>query len=161
MGGGGGGGSSRAGTGNQGGAGGGSVGEDGYSPYDSKPTYRGRGGSQSAAGAGASSDAGTTNNGIGQLVGGWNTNGYGGAGGGGWWGGSAGGYSESNTMGGGGGGSGYINTTYITGGVLYTGTGTTPGNQSNSLRGTAGNPGLSAVSSYGNNGIVIFRYPSA
>jgi hypothetical protein len=161
AGGGGGGGSSRAGTGNQGGAGGGSTAEDGYSPYDSKPLYRGRGGTPSAAGANASTDAGTTNSGAGQLSGGTNTNGYGGAGGGGWWGGSAGGYSESNTMGGGGGGSGYINTSYIAGGVLYVGTGTTPGNQSNSLRGTAGNPGLSSGASYGNTGVVIFRYPSA
>jgi len=162
AGGGGGGGSSRAGIGNQGGAGGGSVAEDGYSPYDSKPLYRGRGGTQSSGGAAATSDSSlSTTIGLGQLSGGTNTNGYGGAGGGGWWGGSAGGYSEANTMGGGGGGSGYINTTYISGGVLYTGTGTTPGNQSNTLRGTAGNPGSSAVSSYGSNGIVIFRYPSA
>ena len=155
AGGGGGGGSSRAGTGNAGGAGGGSTGEDGYSPYDAKPTYRGRGGTQSAGGI-----APDGNSNAGSSLLGSQASSYGGAGGGGWFGGSAGGYSESNTMGGGGGGSGYINTSFISGGVLYVGSGTTPGNQSNSLRGTAGNPAFSNATN-GSNGVVIFRYPSA
>ena len=114
AGGGGGGGSSRAQVGNYGGAGGGSVGQDGFSAYDTKIIYRGRGGSGVAGGDQASSDATNTNSPPTQLLGGTClVNGYGGAGGGGYWGGSAGGYSESNTMGGGGGGSGYVSMTYF------------------------------------------------
>lgn len=160
AGGGGGGGSSRAGTGNAGGAGGGTVGEDGVSPYDSKTAYRGRGGTQSAAGADASCDSANASGFQGALQGGTSRiNGYGGAGGGGYYGGSAGGYSETNTMAGGGGGSGYFNPSLVTGGVLYSGTGTTPGNNSGTYRGTAGNAG--AVATAGSAGKVVIRYPSA
>lgn len=114
AGGGGAGGCSRAGNGNIGGAGGGYTGQDGVSPYDGKTGYRGIGGSQTAAGAAASSDSANAGNQQGQLQGGsCRVNSYGGAGGGGYWGGSAGGYSESNTMGGGGGGSGYIHPTFV------------------------------------------------
>lgn len=127
AGGGGGGGSSRAGAGNVGGAGGGSTGQDGVSAYDSKTSYRGQGGTQSAAGAEASSDSANTTAPGGALLGGTcRTNGYGGAGGGGYWGGSAGGYSESNTMGGGGGGSGYLNLSYVLNGQNIQGNLKTP-----------------------------------
>lgn len=113
AGGGGGGGSSRAQVGNYGGAGGGSVGQDGFSAYDGKIIYRGRGGSGFAGGDQAASDSDNTNFPPSQLIGGTaRVNGYGGAGGGGYYGGSAGGYSESNTMAGGGGGSGFINMNY-------------------------------------------------
>jgi len=112
--GGGGGGSSRAGTGNAGGAGGGAFGQDGYSPYDSKTAYAGKGGTQTAAGVDASCDSQNTTGGQGALQGGRaKVNSYGGAGGGGYWGGSGGGYSEANTMGGGGGGSSYYNSTLV------------------------------------------------
>ena len=161
AGGGGGGGSSRAGTGNQGGAGGGLIGQDGASPYDGKTAYRGRGGTQTDAGADASSDSANTSGNQGALQGGNpRTNSYGGAGGGGYWGGSAGGYSESNTMAGGGGGSGYLHPTLVTNGILYSGNLTTPGNASDILRGTAGNPGVVAGSS-GAAGKVVINYISA
>jgi len=113
AGGGGGGGSSRAGTGNVGGAGGGTTGQDGVSAYNSKPLYRGTGGTQSAAGVCTAASQGNSYVAR-HLEGGTAaTNGYGGAGGGGYWGGGAGGYSEPNTMGGGGGGSGYVDTTFV------------------------------------------------
>ncbi|MFA5795455.1 MAG: DUF2341 domain-containing protein [Candidatus Brocadiia bacterium] len=157
AGGGGGGGSSRAGTGNAGGAGGGESGEHGFSPYDGKAAYGGNPGTQSSFGANASSDSPNGGGGQGALQGGvTRTNSYGGGGGGGYWGGSAGGYSESNTMAGGGGGSGYISSTVISSGVLTAGSGTTPGDSSNPLRGTAGNAG--AVAGNGAAGIVIIRY---
>jgi hypothetical protein len=155
AGGGGGGGSSRAGTGNQGGAGGGTRGQDGVSPYDGKTAYRGRGGTQNAAGADASSDSANTTGGQTALLGGAaRTNAYGGAGGGGYWGGSAGGYSEANTMGGGAGGSGYINPAYIINGVNLQGDLTTVGGSSSSqYTGTAGVGG--ATSTAGNNGYAV------
>ena len=157
AGGGGGGGSSRAGTSNQGGAGGGTTGEDGYSPYDSKTGYRGRGGTQSAAGADASCDSANASGFQAALLGGTcRVNGYGGAGGGGYWGGSAGGYSESNTMGGGGGGSGYLHPTLVASGTLTVGSATTPANSADALRQNAGNAG--AVGTAGSNGIVIISY---
>lgn len=155
AGGGGGGGSSRAGTGNQGGAGGGTNGENGYSPYDGKTSWQGQGGTQSAAG-------GVINNsssGQGALQGGTCTagSGYGGGGGGGYWGGSAGGYSESNTMSGGGGGSGFGRSASLLYFALTPGVATTPGDNTNTLRGSYGNAG--AVSSTGTQGVVIIRYP--
>jgi hypothetical protein len=160
AGGGGGGGSSRAGTGNSGGAGGGTTGETGYSPYDGKIAYAGKGGTQSAAGTTASSDS--VNNTVqqGALQGGTSPiNSYGGAGGGGYWGGSGGGYSESNTMAGGGGGSGYIAPNTFVAATLYQGLATTPGNSTHALRGTYGNAG--AVSSNGTGGAVIIWYAGA
>jgi uncharacterized protein (TIGR02145 family) len=158
AGGGGGGGSSRAGTGNSGGAGGGLTGQVGYSPYDGKAVYGGNPGTQSAAGADASCVSANTTGGQGALQGGRSMiNSYGGAGGGGYWGGSGGGYSEANTMGGGGGGSSFANPAFARSAVLTSGTDTAPGNQSNLLRGTAGNAG--AVGAAGSNGVVIIRYP--
>ncbi|MFC1576119.1 DUF2341 domain-containing protein [Candidatus Omnitrophota bacterium] len=157
AGGGGGGGSSRAGTGNAGGAGGGSVGQVGYSPYDGKSSYGGNPGTQTAAGADASTTNPNAAGGQGALQGGVpRNNSYGGGGGGGYWGGSAGGYSESNTMGGGGGGSAYYNPAYVTSATLTAGSGTTAGDSGNSLRGSAGNAGV--VASNGSDGIIIVRY---
>ena len=123
AGGGGGGGSSRAQEGNVGGAGGGECGQDGKSPYDSKTTYRGRGGSGAAAGDMADSDnQNAAYQAAGALLGGSpRINSYGGSGGGGYYGGSAGNYSEQHTMAGGGGGSGYINYTYVQDGYTATG----------------------------------------
>ena len=163
AGGGGGGGSSRAGTGNQGGAGGGYYGQDGVSAYDNKAQYRGLRGTQAGAGLNSTTDGTPTGGGDqGALKGGGVRIGsYGGAGGGGYWGGSAGGYSEVNTMAGGGGGSGYLNTTLVTNGTLFAGNLTTPGDNSNALRSTAGNAG--AVATAGTPGSVIIvwstRYP--
>lgn len=146
AGGGGGGGSSRAGIGNQGGAGGGAQGQDGASPYDNKPLYRGRGGTQTAAGVDASSDSANTAGNQGALQGGNSrTNSYGGGGGGGYWGGSGGGYSESNTMAGGGGGSGYFNGSLISIANLVAGEFNLPGDSANPLRGNiAGNSGAAS-----------------
>ena len=158
AGGGGGGGSSHAGTGNAGGAGGGAIGQDGLSAYDGKTGYAGKGGTQTSAGADASCDGINTTGAQGALQGGRSKiNSYGGAGGGGYWGGSGGGYSESNTMAGGGGGSSYYNPTFIPSGFLISGSGMTPGDVSNPLRGSYGNAG--SVATAGNAGVVIFRYP--
>ena len=159
AGGGGGGGSSRSGTGNQGGGGGGIIGRDGGSPYDNKPNYRGRGGTQTNAGLNSSTDF-VSNEGLqAQLIGGGTrSNSYGGAGGGGWYGGSAGGYSESNTMAGGGGGSGYINPAFVSNGLLFTGSLATAGDSTNGLRGTSGNGG--AVATAGTAGAVIIVWTS-
>ena len=154
AGGGGGGGSSRAGTGNSGGGGGGTTGQQGASPYDGKAAYGGGGGTQSAGGTATGGVSGSA------LQGGTpGTNSYGGGGGGGYWGGAGGGYSESNTMGGGGGGSGYFNSSLFKTATLYAGVGTTPGNSSDSLRGTSGNAG--AVATAGTAGKVILRYTVA
>lgn len=128
AGGGGGGGSSRASYGNGGGGGGGVNGQHGFSPFDNKYAYGGRGGTQSAAGADASCDSAEGAGNQGALQGGWcRINCYGGGGGGGYWGGSAGGYSESNTMGGGGGGSGFLKNTTLFG-QLMAGSAEKPGN---------------------------------
>ena len=159
AGGGGGGGSSRAGEGNVGGAGGGLTGQDGVAPYDGLTAYRGRGGTQTAAGVDASCNSANAAGGQGALQGGnVRLNSYGGQGGGGYWGGSAGGYAESNTMGGGGGGSSYISPSFITTGTLTAGTLITPGDSANALRGTAGNAG--AVAGAGVAGAVVIQYSS-
>ena len=62
----------------------------------------------------------------------------GGGGGGGYWG--AGGGGGDSAGAGGGGGSGYYNTSYVSTGTLYQASASTPGNSSDSLRGTSGNP---------------------
>jgi len=158
AGGGGGGGSSRAGAGNTGGAGGGTDGQAGTAAYDARgPAYAGKGGTQGAAGADASSESANTAGNQAALQGGNpRTNAYGGAGGGGYWGGSAGGYIESNTMGGGGGGSGYAKTNTFLTSTLTAGSGTTPGDSSNTLRGSYGAAGV--ASGNGTQGVVVFRY---
>lgn len=148
AGGGGGGGSSRAGTGNVGGGGGGVTGQNGTSAYDGKTSYAGNGGTQTAAGAEASSDSANTAGQQGQLQGGTSgTNCYGGGGGGGYYGGSGGGYSESNTMAGGGGGSGYLSPTYSSGGVLLRAQG-----QNTPVSNPGGYGQGGAVATNGNNG---------
>lgn len=151
AGGGGGGGSSRAGTGNAGGGGGGSEGQQGFSPYDSKPQFGGGGGTQTAGGAGGS------NGGPGSALQGGSsaTHTYGGGGGGGYFGGGGGGYSEPNTMGGGGGGSGYILGS-IRDKLFFQANGTTPGDSTNVLRGNYGNGG--GVGGAGTQGVLILRY---
>jgi hypothetical protein len=159
AGGGGGGGSSRAGEGNRGGAGGGRNGQDGLSPFDGKWEYRGKGGSQTAAGVSnpsrdpaGNSVAQNSSDQQGALQGGRCTagSGYGGGGGGGYWGGSGGGYSESNTMSGGGGGSGYLNNLYVAGGGTLTGRYRDPVNPPGASLAYGG-----TVSGAGNNGYAI------
>jgi len=122
AGGGGGGGASRQGYGNSGGAGGGSTGQDGGSPYDNKPAFGGKAGTQSAGGAG-----GTGSNAGGALFGGAGGSGqpYGGGGGGGYFGGGGGSYSESNAMAGGAGGSGFVGASVLMG-ATFTGNGPIP-----------------------------------
>jgi hypothetical protein len=156
AGGGGGGGSSRAGTGNYGGAGGGTQAQDGNSPYDNKPQYRGRGAGQSGPPVQASCDPTiNTNFPPAALIGGTcQCNSYGGAGGGGYFGGSAGGFSEGNTMGGGGGGSGYVSTQYISNSVNTTGTDSQgAGNTNAYYPGNVGSGG--APSTTGQNGYAV------
>lgn len=152
-----------------GGAGGGTTGQMGYGDVDTA-SYKGQPGTQSAAGATASGTylniSGTAGANIqGALQGGTTiSNSWGGGGGGGYWGGSAGGYYSNgptfpvNQMTGGGGGSGYFNSTYVSSGLLSSGSGTTPGNSSSSLRGTAGNAG--GYQTNGSNGVVIISYPT-
>jgi len=164
---------------NAGGAGGGTNGQNGFSGVSN--TY-GIGGSQSAAGGvgpagripgspGSGSNGGNGGGatsttyispGTGYGTGGYgaqDTNDAGGGGGGaGYFGGGGGGDSTGAYSVGGGGGSGYQNTTYVTGGTLYAGNGTTPGNSADGSRGTAGNaggPGASAA-----NGSIIVAFVS-
>ena len=161
--GGGGGGSSRAGSANRGGAGGYPNGQNGFSPYDGKTSYAGRGGTQFIPGADASSDSANTAGNQALFQGGNSrTNSYGGGGGGGWMGGSGGGYSEANTMGGGGGGSSYsanspllVNTAFSNGNLDI------PGDVGNYLRTSGGyQAGYGGSNSNGGqNGIAIVRYP--
>lgn len=119
----------------QGGAGGGSSGQTAVprSGYTAST-----GGTQSAGGTTGSPYSGQSGNGS-SLQGGPGSNGSdttSGGGGGGYYGGGGGGYSSS-----GGGGSGFATTNYsATGTTLTAGSYTTPGNSSDSDRGTAGNP---------------------
>jgi hypothetical protein len=78
----------------------------------------------------------------------------GGGGGGGYYGGGSGIYVNPDTAAGGGGGSGYYNPTYVTGGTLTAGSGTTPGNSSDAYRGSAGAAGTN-VGQTGASGAVI------
>jgi hypothetical protein len=155
AGGGGGGGSSRAGEGNMGGAGG-FIGQDGRAPYQGQ-AYAGKGGTQSSGGANPT--AGSTNSTVSAQLTGGITGAYGGGGGGGWWGGSAGSYVESNTMGGGGGGSSYAHPTKTTNALFETGhylyAPSTAFRSSDSI----GRGGF--VSSAGQNGYLVIRYPIA
>lgn len=161
--GGGGGGSSRAGSANRGGGGGMPNGQDGFSPYDGRTSYRGRGGTQLFPGVDADSNGANTAGNQGLFQGGNSrTNSYGGGGGGGWMGGSGGGYAESNTMGGGGGGSCYnannprlINTVFSNGNLDI------PGDVNNYLRTAAGyQAGYGGTNSNGGqSGLAVIRYP--
>ena len=155
AGGGGGGGSAQSNSGAPvtGGAGGGTTGENGKGGSDGTG---GMGGTQSAGGAGSTpASIGTAVAGS-AVQGGSQTssNTMGGGGGGGYFGGGSGIYGGGDCGTGGGGGSGYINTTYVTSGVLTAGSGTTVGNSSDTNRGTAGNAGTTAGSA-GTNGKVV------
>jgi hypothetical protein len=120
-----------------GGAGGGNTGQDGQGYSNSY----GKGGTQSAGGAGGVASPGTGSNG-GQLSGGGpgTGGGYSGGGGGsGYYGGGGGGMQASWAGGGGGGGSGYIGG--VTSATNYQGNYTTPGNSGDANRGSAGSNG--------------------
>jgi hypothetical protein len=128
-----------------GGAGGGSSGVSGGG--GGTP---GGGGTQSAggssiSGAGSALQGGTANDGDG---------GGGGGGGGGYYGGGAG--TNTNPGSGGGGGSGFINSAIVSTGTLTAGSGTTPGDSSNTLRGSYGAGGNSSVN--GTQGVVVIAY---
>lgn len=121
-----------------GGAGGGNTGQDGQGYSNSY----GKGGTQSAGGAGGVASPGTGTAG-GALTGGNGATGggyCGGGGGSGYWGGGGGGQQSSWAGGGGGGGSGYIGG--VTSATNYQGDRTTPGNSGDANRGTAGNNGV-------------------
>ena len=145
----------------RGGAGGGTTGENGASVDSS---FKGRGGTQSAGGAAPANGYGhgNPNSGTGiagsALQGGGDTDGYsyGGKGGGGYYGGSEGSYDEPSNMAGGGGGSGYQNTSLVSNGTLYAGSGQTPGNSSSSYRNGLGDGGN--VATDGDNGRIVIIY---
>jgi len=120
AGGGGGGGSVNGWARNPGGAGGGLRGEDGYVNLASISTQYtpyatvGKGGSQTAGGAGAVAANSTGGAGSSNLGGSHqNANCYGGGGGGGFFGGGSGAYGPGASMGGGGGGSGFIHSSLL------------------------------------------------
>ena len=143
MAGGGGGGGGGTGSG-PGGAGGGTNGQAGNGGSGAQPG----GGTQSAGGAGtgaSSSASGSALTGANGLSGG----------GGGYFGGASGGDNGTYAPGAGG-GSGYINLTYVTGGITYTGSGSTPGNSSDANRGTSGN-GRAGSAGAGNAGRIYFN----
>jgi hypothetical protein len=113
----------------------------------------GTGGGQYSAGVGGGGNGS-------QLLGGNaddGDGGGGGGGGGGYWGGGAG--TNNNPGSGGGGGSGYLNPAIVYNGTLTTGSGATPGDSGNSLRGSYGNGGNSGVD--GTQGVTIIRYLGA
>lgn len=139
-----------------GGAGGGAAGVTGSGDNS------GTGGTQSAGGLGGNSQGGGTDGSA--LQGGTSGTtgdlGGGGGGGGGYWGGGAGwnGDTPSGNAGGGG-GSAFFKTGTITGPVLTAGSGATPGDVGNSLRGSYGNGGASGAD--GTQGVLIIRYLGA
>ena len=108
------------------GAGGGTTGQAGNAGTGAQPG----GGTQSAGGAGTGASGSVSGS---ALTG---ANGLSG-GGGGYYGGASGGDNGSYAPGAGG-GSGYINTTYVTFGVTYTGSANTPGNSSDAIRAGSG-----------------------
>ena len=122
-------------------AGGGTAGQTNPDGFHGAP------GTQSAGGtAGGGGSAGSA------LQGGNGGSGGGGAGGG-YYGGGTGSPNGADGGGGGGGGSGYYNPSLVSSVTLYTGSGTTPGNNSDSSRGTAGASG--AAGSTPTNGKVV------
>ena len=128
AGGGGGGGSVNGWSRNDGGAGGGLIGEMGTkNSYNTDGVDSGKGGTQSAGGAGATSTYSSGQAGsLGQGGSHSFSSCYGGGGGGGYYGGGAGGYTNgASSMGGGGGGSGRIHSSVLMG-QTYTGTYHTP-----------------------------------
>ena len=136
--------------GQNGGAGGGTAGGAGGTGTEAGGT----GGTQSAGGVGKFNPQSYGSALQGGLPYGDDAGGAG-AGGGGYFGGAGG--ANTSVGSGGGGGSGYYNSTYMSSAVLTIGSGATPGDSSNSLRGTAGNGG--AVGNHaGTSGTVIIRY---
>ncbi|MBU0535301.1 tail fiber domain-containing protein [Patescibacteria group bacterium] len=131
-----------------GGAGGGTNGVAGGNGLDAG----GGGGTQSAGGTSVSSTGSALQGGSSGAQG---DGGGSGGGGGGYWGGGAG--SNTNPGSAGGGGAGFYNPTYASSVTLTAGSGTTPGDSGNSLRGSAGNGGA-AGNNAGTAGIVIVRY---
>jgi len=135
-----------------GGAGGGTTGADGAG------SNVGAGGTQSAGGLGGNAQGGATDGSAlqGGTSGSTGDQGGGGGGGGGDWGGGSGWNGDSPAgNSGGGGGSGYFKSGTVTSAVLTAGSGSTPGDSSNALRGTYGNGGSSGS---GNQGVFIIRY---
>lgn len=155
AGGGGGGGWNDFGTNGEGGAGGGSSGTAGGN------------GSAAGSGGGAGTQVGGGTGGTGNfqnggagtaLTGGnggdrGNSGATGGGGGGGYYGGGGGAGQQSINSGGGGGGggSGYFNSSFVTSATLTAGSGTTPGNSADAVRGTAGD-GAATVTTAGVDG---------
>ena len=139
----GGGGGAGGGTGSSGaGAGGGSSGQNGNNGINIQPG----GGTQIAGGAVAGAgSAGSALTGANGLSGG----------GGGYFGGASGG-DQSAYAPGAGGGSGYINATYVTSAITYTGNLTAPGNSSDTQRGTSGDA-RSGSSGTGNDGRIYMN----
>jgi prepilin-type N-terminal cleavage/methylation domain-containing protein len=138
-----------------GGAGGGSAGIAGTG------NNSGTGANQTVAGANPYGGTGSALQGGTSSTGNAGDNGGGGGGGGGYFGGGAGFNGDSpagNSAGGG--GSGYYNSAYFSSSATLTaGSGTTPGDSSNSLRGAAGNGGTGVNA--GNSGIVVIKYLSS
>lgn len=115
----------------------------------------GRNGGQGAGSGGASlsGGAGFGNGGAGAFDGG---DAGGGGGGGGYFGGGGGGGNSGG--GGGGGGSGYTHPSLVINGVLYAGTGTTPGLSADAQRGTAGAAGVTGSVNGGTGKIYMALY---
>ena len=141
------------------------AGGGGGGGYDSPAGYGGAGGGttgQNGTGGGAGSggtQSGSAGYAAGSALQGGTANtsdgGGGGGGGGGYWGGGAGG-NGSPTDSSAGGGSGYYNPSSVTSATLTTGTGRTPGDSSNTLRGSYGAGGI--VNAAGTQGVFIIRY---
>jgi hypothetical protein len=147
---GGGGGGGWAAAGAAGGAGGGTEGSGGTGPS------AGSGGTQNAGGAGYNGGAKNGSALQGGTSGSDGDRGGGGGGGGGYYGGGAG---DNGGNSGGGGGSGYYKPGDITSPTLYSGSGATPGNSSDPLRGSYGAGGPEFAD--GTQGVFIIRYAGA
>lgn len=112
----------------------------------------GGGGSQSGGGSSVSTPGSALQGG---ASGGEGDGGGSGGGGGGYFGGGAG--SNTNPGSAGGGGSGYFNPIQVQSATLYAGSGTTPGNSSDSLRSGAGQGGANGNNA-GAGGRLVIRY---
>jgi hypothetical protein len=131
-----------------GGAGGGTTGTAGGNGN----AAGGGGGTQSAGGTSPSQAGSALQGGSSGTEG---DSGGGGGGGGGYYGGGAG--SNTNPGSAGGGGSGYVNTSVVSSYTLYSGSGTTPGNNTSLFRGSAGQGGATGTNA-GTDGVVVIRY---
>jgi hypothetical protein len=142
------------------------AGGGGGAGYDGSSAQGGPGGgTNGVAGTGGGAGSGGTQSGssgypAGTALQGGSPNtpdgGGGGGGGGGYYGGGAGG-NGTPTDSSGGGGSGYFNSSFVTSATLTAGSGTTPGDSSNSLRGSYGNGGAAGANA-GTQGVFIIRY---